>query len=66
MAFLCVLFHETSGTIGTLETLFYTKNSLKSAKKGIIRLLFDLKFIQKASKTTQKHVFLAQFLLKNQ
>jgi hypothetical protein len=61
MAFLCALFQDTSETIGTVGTLFNPTNSLKSTKKRDIRLLFDFKFTEQASKSTQKHSVLVQF-----
>jgi len=65
MAFLYVLYHGTRETIGTLETLFYPKNGLKSAKKGNIRLIFEPKFNQKPAKSTKKLCFLLIFHQKN-
>jgi len=45
---------ETHETIGTLETLFITKNALKSTKKGIITSQISLIFAQKQPFLTQK------------
>ena len=65
MAFLCVLFHETSETIGTLETLFQPKNGLKSTKKGDIRFIFESKYAKKKVFLAKKQLFLAHFSSKN-